>query len=308
MEWVETTGRTVDEALDAALDQLGVDEQDAEFEVIEEPKVGLFGRVRGEARIRARVRPTRPRPKDDRRDRRRRAGGETKSDRDAAAVATTHADAPAEDDGSAGHAAADEGDADGEPLDTRGDTRDKSRPNGRARERGRGPRGEDDVSETGVDVPMEEQGAVAVAFLEGLLREFGTEAEVSASVLDDESFEVAITGNDLGLFIGPKGSMMSALQDLTRTVVQRKTSARTGRLLLDVAGYRQKRKEALERFARSAAEKVVVTGARVVLEPMNPADRKIVHDTVNGIAGVVTTSQGEDPRRRVVLMPENPPA
>src|ERR1700722_9232683 len=72
MEWVETTGRTVEEAKDAALDQLGVDEQDAEFELVEEPKFGLFGRLRAEARVRARVRPTTPRPKDDRRDRRKR--------------------------------------------------------------------------------------------------------------------------------------------------------------------------------------------------------------------------------------------
>ena len=161
------------------------------------------------------------------------------------------------------------------------------------------------MSESGVDVPMEEQGAVAVAFLEGLLQEFGTEGSVSTSILDDESFEVAIRGQDLGLLIGPKGTTMSALQDLTRTVVQRKTSARSGRLLLDVAGYRQKRKEALERFARSAAEKVIATGSRVVLEPMTASDRKIVHDTVNDIEGVSTTSQGEDPRRRVVLLPEN---
>src|SRR3982750_1382419 len=71
MEWVETTGRTVEEAKDLALDQLGVDEQDAEFEVLEEPRPGLFGRIRGEARVRARVRPTTPRPKVERRARRR---------------------------------------------------------------------------------------------------------------------------------------------------------------------------------------------------------------------------------------------
>ena len=74
VEWVETTGKTVEEAKDAALDQLGVDEQDAEFEVVEEPKTGLFGRTRGEARVRARVRPTQPRPKVERRDRRGKAG------------------------------------------------------------------------------------------------------------------------------------------------------------------------------------------------------------------------------------------
>src|ERR1700736_4240104 len=84
MEGVETTGRTIEEAKDAALDQLGVDEQDAEFEIVEEPKIGLFGRVRAEGRVRARVRPTTPRPKDDRRDRRKRkpraADGATSAD------------------------------------------------------------------------------------------------------------------------------------------------------------------------------------------------------------------------------------
>ena len=73
LEWVETTGRTLDDAKDAALDQLGVDEQDAEFEVVDEPKSGLFGLTRREARVRARVRPTAPRPKVDRRDRRRKS-------------------------------------------------------------------------------------------------------------------------------------------------------------------------------------------------------------------------------------------
>src|SRR5690349_2532303 len=67
MQWVEVTGRTVEEAKEAALDQLGVDEADAEFEVLEEPRSGLFGRVRSEARVRARVRPTTPRAKEDRR-------------------------------------------------------------------------------------------------------------------------------------------------------------------------------------------------------------------------------------------------
>src|SRR5205085_9781573 len=76
MEWVEVTGRTIEEAKEAALDQLGVDEEEAEFEILEEPKAGLFGRLRSEARVRARVMPTAPRPKVERRDRRRpRKGG-----------------------------------------------------------------------------------------------------------------------------------------------------------------------------------------------------------------------------------------
>ena len=77
MEWVETTAETVDDAKALALDRLGVDDVDAEFEVVEEPKAGLFGRTRGEARVRARIKPNSVRAKADRRDRR----GKPTSDR-----------------------------------------------------------------------------------------------------------------------------------------------------------------------------------------------------------------------------------
>ena len=77
-----------------------------------------------------------------------------------------------------------------------------------------------------------------------------------------------------------------------------------GRVRLDVAGYRQRRREALERFTRSVADEVKESGVQKVLEPMAPADRKVVHDTVNEIDGVRTVSEGEEPRRRVVVVPE----
>ncbi|MEY2449273.1 MAG: spoIIIJ-associated protein, partial [Acidimicrobiaceae bacterium] len=102
MEWVETTGKTVEEAKEAALDQLGVHEDDAEFEVVEEPRTGLFGRTRGEARVRARVRPTSPRPKAERGNRRRRrpesgrtagqAGGDRTATDDRAAASSERPD------------------------------------------------------------------------------------------------------------------------------------------------------------------------------------------------------------------------
>ena len=80
MEWVETTARTIEEAKELALDQLGVHEEDAEFDVVEEPRPGLFGRIRGEARVRARVRPTQPRPKAERRERKRKTNGADETD------------------------------------------------------------------------------------------------------------------------------------------------------------------------------------------------------------------------------------
>ena len=153
------------------------------------------------------------------------------------------------------------------------------------------------------DVVMAEQGDVARQFLVGFLEAFEADAQVGVSDIDEDTIEVAVTGDDLGLLIGPKGATLAALQDLVRTAVQRKTGARNGRIMLDVAGYRQKRRVALGRFAQQVADDVIATGTRKSLEPMTPADRKVVHDAINEIDGVTTTSEGEEPRRRVVILP-----
>ncbi len=295
MEWVETTGKTVEEAIEAALDQLGVDVADAEYEVVEEPKTGLFGRLRTEARVRARVRPTTPRAKDERRGRGRKSPGskEVKSDRsepsaDSASekVGTPGADAPSS-----------------APAPRRNDRSPRrsgaARPStASAEER------EARVSETEQDVPIAEQGEVAAAFLRGVVERFGApEATVTSHTLDEDTVEVRIEGGDLGLLIGPKGVALQSLQELTRSAVQRQTGARSGRVLVDVSGYRQRRKEALQKFAQKVAEDVLSSASPVRLEPMSPADRKIIHDACNDIDGVTTSSDGEEPRRRVVVSP-----
>jgi len=283
MEWVEVTARTVDEAREKALDLLGVAEEDTEVEVLAEPKMGLFGRLREEARVRARLLPAVPRSKDESGRRRRGSGRVTKETTsppaptpvEAAAAARPHQGRTA---------VADDGDAVDEPKDE--------------------PTMESTMSEDRVEVPVAEQAEVAKGFVEGLLAVMGLdEASATVVLLDDDTAEVQVTGGDLGLLIGPRGATLLALQDLARTVVQRKTGARTGRLLLDVAGYRQKRKQALERFTHKLAQDVVAHGTPVALEPMSSADRKIVHDTANAIEGVTTSSEGEDPRRHVVLHP-----
>ncbi|MFP5378113.1 MAG: RNA-binding cell elongation regulator Jag/EloR [Acidimicrobiia bacterium] len=282
---METTGRTVDEAKDAALDQLGVDEGDAEFEVVEEAKLGLFGRVRSEARVRARVRPNRPRPKEDRRDRRRRGRGATAPA--AAPVAGPAGATPPDDEGaSPAPSPAPERRAEKRP-DTAGSPAPAS-PQGASMDH---------------DVPLSEQADTGRAFLVGLLSSFGVTGTVEVRTVDEETVELAVTGADLGLLIGPGGSTLTAVQEVTRTVVQRQTGGRNGRLLVDVAGYRQKRRAALERFTRAVADEVKASGQAKALEPMHAADRKIVHDTVNAIDGVTTTSEGEEPRRRVVIAP-----
>lgn len=154
-----------------------------------------------------------------------------------------------------------------------------------------------------MDVALEEQGAVAKEFLDGLIERMNLEAEVGIAQPEEDTIELNLEGSDLGLLIGPKGATLLSIQDLTRTVVQRKTSAANGRILVDVGGYRRKRKDALARFSRQVAAEVVATGSRRVLEPMSAADRKIVHDTLNDVDGVTTSSEGEEPRRRVVILP-----
>jgi spoIIIJ-associated protein len=338
MEWVETTGRTVEEAKDAALDQLGVDEEDAEFEILEEAKLGLFGRLRAEARVRARVRPTTPRPKEERHHRRRRQSADEVSATKGGDGNGEEASGPLSGSGRAGGTAG----KDHEPTSSRRDTAGSPEPTapsepsapevvtrapGRSRRgrRGRGDRpartdqqgrieqnGDRQPAEAsemandggaGMDVALDQQGAVAREFLDGLVREMNLEADIAVVRPDEDTVEVNLNGPDLGLLIGPKGATLFALQDLTRTVVQRKTSASNGRLLIDVSEYRQKRKAALERFARQLAEDVNATGTRQALEPMNASDRKVVHDAINEIDGVSTTSEGEEPYRRVVILP-----
>jgi spoIIIJ-associated protein len=159
-----------------------------------------------------------------------------------------------------------------------------------------------------MDVSLDEQGVVAREFLDGLVECMSLDAEIVIDQPEEETIELNLQGDDLGLLIGPKGATLLAIQDLTRTVVQRKTSAANGRIMVDVAGYRRKRKDALVRFTRQVAEEVQTSGTRRALEPMSAADRKIVHDTVNDIEGVETMSEGEDPRRRVVILPVSPDA
>lgn len=345
MEWVVTVGRTVDEAKDAALDQLGVDEEDAEFEILEEPKPGLFGRIRGEARVRARIRPTVPRPKVERRDKRRRGSSSSSSSSNGKGKGRGgrgREQAPATDGATDAAAEAEETGAGAPEAPVEAET--QAAGGGRGPQgRGRGRRGgqsasgaaktttadRDDVpaasgtdeneandasaasttSPGGADMSentltLEEQSAIVVEFLDGLLDAFGTEGQTTVERVDDENVEIRVDGDDLGLLIGPKGNTLSAVQELSRTVVQRRAAHAEGRVRIDIGGYRQRRREALERFTIQVAEDVKSSGVQKALEPMHPADRKVVHDVANTIDGVRTVSEGEEPRRRVVIIPD----
>jgi spoIIIJ-associated protein len=290
MEWVETTGRTIAEALDAALDELGVDEEDVEYEVLEEPKTGFLGRLgSSEGRIRARVKPI-SREKPGERQRRARRGSSR----------------PRGGNGSGNGAGGSARQGGGESASSSSGRRRRGGGGNGGRTQGGEARGDQQQGSTvdtiESDVPIEEQAAAAEQFTQGLVDAFDLGAQAK-SVIDDDVVVVEVTGENLGLLVGPKGATLHAIEELVRTVVQRQTDGHGVRIHVDVAGYRAKRRAALADFTRNLAEKVLETGRPQALEPMSASDRKVVHDTAAEIDGITTVSEGEDPRRRVVLHP-----
>jgi len=284
MEWVEITATTIEDAKALALDRLGIDDGDAEFEIVEEPKAGLFGRTRGEARVRARIKPNSVRAKADRRDRRGKPAGER--------TAKPRQERTERSDRGERQERSDRG-----PRKERAPRQARSERSERSE---RAPRAERTPREDLPPVDPTTVSAVATTFLEGLVSAAGLKGSVSAKV-EGENIDIDVLGDDLGFLVGTKGATLLALQDLTRVVSQRRLGDHETRLRVDVAGYREKRREALSRFALKVAEDVKTSGQARALEPMNSSDRKIVHDALTEIEGISTRSEGSDPFRRVVV-------
>jgi spoIIIJ-associated protein len=294
MEWVEFTARTVDEAKDMALDRLGVAADDAEFEILGEPKPGLFGRLRGEARVRARVRPAQARQKVDRRDRRPRKteGGETAPK---TAKPKPQAGSPKSGPKPVSKAAPKPptAQANGESRDN--DSRDRDgRENGEVTP----------ISKEQQEVNAKQVGDEARKFIDELVAAFAFTGTTEL-IEDGDDLEIRVHGENLGLLVGPRGTTLQAVQDLARVASQRRLGDHDTRLRVDIGGYRQRRKEALDRFALQMADEVKQSGVARVLEPMSSADRKIVHDALSEVEGIGTRSEGDDPYRRVVITPAN---
>jgi len=153
---------------------------------------------------------------------------------------------------------------------------------------------------------IETQQELAGGFVREVVARFGISATTKVSRTEDDGIHVSVDGDNLGLLVGPKGVTIEALQELTRTVVQRHTDEHTSRIVVDVGGYRERRAAALRQFAAEAAADVLRTGVPEALEPMSPSDRKVVHDAVNELEGLETTSEGVEPRRYVVIRPASP--
>ena len=342
MEWIETTGVSVDEAKERALDRLGVAEDDLEYQVLAEPTSALFGLRRTDARLRARVRPVSPRSKEERRDRGNRRGQKHASDgtsgtrrggsggsrrnsnrgtgRGANAKAESTTSRRSGDPGRPGgrtqrrqdSQGSDSKDRSGRSVTKQTKKRDTSRTDGRETHKSPAGAGSDDsgysADREGTEVKqmdLETQARVTEDFVRGLLEHMGLEARV-VSTIDEDRVLVEAQGLNLGLAIGQRGDTVRAITQLARTMVQRMSDGDAeGSLVVDVGGYRERRRSFLTEFANTQAEEVLADGRSRALEPMNAADRKVVHDAVAEINGVTTQSEGLDMERHVVILFES---
>ena len=281
VEWVEVKGRSVEVAVKAALEELGIDDKDhAQVKVLQEPQRGFLGIGRQDAIVHVKPRPKLAGRKSSR-----------AKKRSVRKAKNRGSNKPQDRTGRSGKAR------------TSKDKVEAKKPGKSAAvkviEREDGPVAGDNGAVTAL---REEQAAVVKGFLVGLLDEFGLEGQVETS-FDGRVLLVDVSGDQTEALIGPKASVMQAIHELTKTVVQRKT-ARNCRIRLDVAGYGERRRKALSIYAGQLADQVLDEGGEIMLEPMNAADRKVVHDAVSVVEGVRSYSEGAEPRRSVVISTE----
>ena len=151
---------------------------------------------------------------------------------------------------------------------------------------------------------LEQESEIAADYIEGLLDVADLDGDIDMDVEGDRPV-VSVVGATLTELVGPKGEVLEALQELTRLAVHRQTGTRS-RIMLDVGGYRARRRQELAELGRTAAEEVSRTGVPQRLEAMTPFERKVVHDAVAAV-GLRSESEGEEPARRVVVLPAEDP-
>ena len=147
---------------------------------------------------------------------------------------------------------------------------------------------------------LEAESDIAADYLEELLDIADLDGDLDMDVEGDRA-SVSIVGADLNQLVGRDGEVLEALQELTRLAVYRETGQRS-RLMLDISGHRARKRDRLEKLAAETVAQVKESGERVELDPMSPFERKVVHDAV-AAAGLTSESEGQEPHRRVVVLP-----
>lgn len=294
MAFVEKTGKSVDEAVAAALAELNVTADQAVVEVLEEAKKGFLGFGRKDARVRVSVKP---------------AEAEAEKTAEAAPAAEKTVSEAAADAVAAGALAkkADAVKADAavaaedfkkKAADAKDDAVDdaiaalNALKSERRERQNREPR-KYNVSDEAV--------AAAKEFLQKIFNAMHIEVAMEKFInKNDGSVTFRLHGDDMGILIGKHGQTLDSLQYLTNLVANKNSNERV-RVIIDVEDYRDRRIETLNRLAVRLADKVKRTGERVALEPMNPHERKIIHMALQGDRRVTTLSEGDEPYRHVVI-------
>lgn len=306
-EWVEVRAKTVDEAIEEGLRALGLESREAaDIEVLQEPQRGFLGFGGEPALVRMKAKPKRRH-----RHRSRSAGEPGEGSRSDSRQGRSGGERR-QGQGQGRSGGGRDGSHRGRPESGRREGQGRQGPSRQGRpQEARQPRPAENhrpttprpASEAPSASDVAEQAEIVRGFLVGLVDAFGLEGEVETRVEGDIIY-AEVTGDQTEALVGPKGVILDAVMELCRTMVHRHSQA-GARLRLDIAGYAERRREALRIYARRLAEKVVAEGGEVMLEPMNPADRKVVHDTVAEIDGVRSFSEGEDPERSVVIAPDD---
>ena len=271
---IEVRARTVDLAVEAAMQELGItDREQLSVEIVTEPVKGFLGMGGQDAVVR--IKPRKPgrarrnRRKSGRGDDRSQSSGRNQQQerRDSAKNGGNRRDSPR-------HR---EGGGRSRPTEKREKTLSDDRP----------------------VLAIEEQTRITQEFLEGLIDAYGLEGTVTTTI-EDDVIVADVSGDQTEALVGIRGSVRSAIHELTRTVLQ-KYGQDSARLRLDIAGYAERRRQALTIYARQLIGQLNSEGGEIMLEPMSPADRKVIHDVAAEHPGISSYSEGEPPRRYVVL-------
>ena len=296
MEWIETTGTSIDEAKDLALDRLGVAEDELEIQVLTEPSSAMFGLKKTEARLRARVRPISPQIKTERnsknnRDKNRKRSNQGRKNTNNKTNSEKSQKNNNQKNSKKTSEQLDDAKNSSKNKDNRPEKTTKAKNNPRTRK--------DEMETEKMDLST--QAEITENFLAGLLEKMGLESRVT-STIEDERLTVEAHGLNLGLAIGHQGQTVRAITELSRTIIQRKSrGSASGSMTVDIGGYRALRQSNLEKFAKAQAEAVLSDGISRALDPMGAADRRIAHNAVSDIEGVETISEGSNMDRRVVI-------
>ena len=276
IKFIDMTGKTEDEAIRRALEQLGLERDDVSVEILERAKSGFLGIGGSPATVRVSYDDGQPEPKPE----------PVKPEPKRAAPKAEKKPVYC-----------------AEVLQKEVRAREKQEREAKRGERRAEPKAEKAPREPAVlgEEVRDEKSEQIRTFLSGLLEHMDAKAEVKVYEVEKNRYKVILEGEKLGALIGRRGETLDAIQQLTNYSINRGGESKRARVQIDAENYREKREESLERLAQKVAGKVVKYRRNVTLEPMNAYERHVIHTALQDTQYITTFSIGTEPNRRVVV-------